>query len=259
MEKYELDSLKEKASIGNEEAIISLSNYYLQNRREDMAYLTAQKLEFISSKKGYKYIASFYMKGIGTDIDLKKAKSLYSKSLALGDIDSGYNLALIAINENDLLLAKHYIDSGISKDHIPSIKLLASLYSKGEIVEKDDDKVIDLLKKAIELGDKSSAESLAKLYYARVDYEKAFKYFSIGADLKNLDSIYHLGLCYAKGLGVKQDFNLARKYYEIGANLFEPRCLYNLSLYYRNGTTISKNIELADKLEAQAIERGFKK
>ena len=236
MEKYELDSLKEKASIGNEEAIISLSNYYLQNRREDMAYLTAQKLEFISSKKGYKYIASFYMKGIGTDINLKKAKSLYSKSLALGDIDSG-----------------------ISKDHIPSIKLLASLYSKGEIVEKDDDKVIDLLKKAIELGDKSSAESLAKLYYAKADYEKAFKYFSIGADLKNLDSIYHLGLCYAKGLGVKQDFNLARKYYEIGANLFEPRCLYNLSLYYRNGTTISKNVELANKLEAQAIERGFKK
>ena len=45
----------------------------------------------------------------------------------------------------------------------------------------------------------------------------------------------------------------------MGAKELEPRCLYNLSLYYRNGVVVEQNIELANKLENQAIERGFKK
>ena len=259
MDKNEINHLEDLASIGNVDAIISLSNYYLESGDEAKAFLVAQRLEFISSTVGYKVIASYYLKGVGTKQDLHKAKSLYKKSYDLGDFDSGYNLALIYIKEDKISEAMKYLTLGVSENHIPSIKLLASLYTKGEVVSKNLDVAINLLNKSLSLGDKSSAEVLGKLYYSRGEYEEAFKCFSIGAELKDLDSIYHLAVCYAKGLGVKQDFSLARKYYEIGANLLEPRCLYNLSLYYRNGITIDKNIELANKLERQAIDNGFKK
>ena len=84
-------------------------------------------------------------------------------------------------------------------------------------------------------------------------------YFVKGAERNDPDSIYHLAISYAKGLGTKQDFSKAFHYYELGAKLDEPRCLYNLSIYYRDGIIVEQNKELALKLEELAIQKGFKK
>ena len=134
-----------------------------------------------------------------------------------------------------------------------------SLYLKGDGVVKDLHIAFSLLKKAFELGENGVVTSLGKICYQLGDYDAAFKYFNTGVNNRDLDAIYHLGLCYAKGLGTHQNLSMAFKYYQIGANLLEPRCLYNLSLYYRNGICTEQNIELAYKLEQQAYENGFKK
>lgn len=259
MDINQLYTLQELASTGKSEAIIRLIDFYKENGDYQKAFLTAQRFEYFSSGIGYKVLAEFYFKGIGTEIDIDKAKEYYQKSFDLGEYSSGYQLAIIAIKEENYSSAINYLTYGMADNHIPSIKLLAKMYASGEGVIKNSEIAINLIKKAYELGDKKAIHQLARLYYSIGEYSKAVEYFTIGARNNDLDSIYHLGVCYAKGLGVKQDFVQARRFYEIGANSLEPRCLYNLSLYYRNGITVDQNIALANKLESQAYENGFKK
>ena len=259
MDKGNLLITQELASSGNIDAINDLIDYYLENKNEKLAFLSAQRFEYFISSKGYKRLAYFYQNGIGTPINIDKAKELYQKSFDLGEISSGYNLALLYLKEKDYVSSFSYLSVGVENNHLASIRLLAKLYLTGEGVIKNQDIAVNLLNKAISLGDKKGIDELAKVYYQIGDYESSFKYFSLGVEHNDLDSIYHLALSYAKGLGVKQDFDKAFKYYQLGANLNEKRCLYNLSLYYRNGISVNKNEALADTLEAQAIALGFKK
>ena len=259
MNQYELSKLQERATIGDVNAIIELIDFYLGENDLKHASLEAERLKYISSPLAYRKLATLALNGVFKSVDIQEAKDNFKKAYELGDDASGYNLALLLIKENNILEALPYLTAGVSNDYIPSIKLLANLYIKGESITKDLEIALALLKKVYDLGETSVVSSIAKIYYQMKNYEEAFTYFNLGAQQKDLDSIYYLGLCYATGLGTKQDFKKAKFHYEMGANLSEPRCLYNLSLYYRNGVEVEKSEEIADKLYQQAIENGFKK
>ena len=259
MNDFELNQLIEKSRVGDAQAIATLVDYYISINELKKAELESERLKYISSPLAYRKLAGYFYSGIFGKTDIISAKQYYLKAFELGDEPSGYNLANLYLKEKNVTEAIKYLTSGVSRGYIPSIKLLASIYLKGEGVSKDLHIALSLLKQANELGDDLVLTSIGKVFYQLGDYDKAFQYFSIGANNKDLDAIYHLGLCYAKGLGVKQDFDKSRFYYEMGANLNEPNCLYNLSLYYRNGIGVVKNIALADTLYKQALENGFKK
>ena len=259
MNELEVKTLQDKAAVGDVTAISELIDYYLANNEIEKAKMEAERLRYVSSAFGYRKLASLYLNGLLLDDNNKTAKEYLIKAYDLGDETSGYNLALLLIKENNPSESIKYLTTGANNNHIPSIKLLALLYFKGDGVAKDLQISLSLLKKALELGDNSVIPAIGKISYQLGDYDEAFKYFTIGVNHHDLDAIYHLGLCYAKGLGTKQDFNQARFYYQMGANLNDPNCLYNLSLYYRNGIGVEPNIALADTLLAQAIEHGFKK
>lgn len=259
MTEFELNQLMDRASVGDAEAVITLVDYYLENNQKRKAKLESERLKYISHPLAYRKLASFALSGTFSEPDITKAKEYFSKAYELGDEASGYNLALLLIKENDHMSAIKYLSSGVSNNHIPSIKLLASLYTKGEGVMKDLNIAESLLNKAYELGDDSVITSLGKVAYQQENYDLAFSYFNSAVSHHDLDAMYYLGICYAKGFGVKQDLAKARFYYEMGANLNEPNCLYNLSIYYRNGIGVGQNEDLADTLLQQAIEHGFKK
>ena len=255
---YELSKLQERASIGDVTAIGELIDFYLAENDLKHAQMEAERLKYISSSAAYRKLGFIYVNGLLGETNTELAKSYFQKAYELGDETSGYNLALILIKEGRDDEAVPYLTSGVGNNHIPSIKLLANLYIKGEVLSKDLNIALALLKKVYELGELSVVSSLGKVCYQLKNYEEAFTYFSLGAQNKDLDSLYYLGLCYANGLGIKQDFAKAKFYYEQGANLNEPRCLYNLSLYYRNGVGVEQNIVLADNLLEQARANGFK-
>lgn len=259
MNQYELSKLQERASLGDVNAISDLIGFYIAENNIQYARLEAERLKYISSAPSYRKLGLIYLNGLIDEANPEEAKIYFKKAFDLGDESSGYNLALLYIKEKDISSALPYLTYGVSNNHVPSIKLLANLYFKGEVVSKDLSIALALLKKAHELGENSVISSLGKINYQLQNYEEAFNYFSLGAQQKDLDAIYYLGLCYAMGLGTKQDFKKSKFYYEQGANLCEPRCLYNLSLYYRNGVEVIQNIDLADKLYQQALENGFKK
>ena len=258
MNTYELNKLQDRASIGDVSAINELIDFYVSEQDYYRANLEAERLKYISSLEAYRKLGFIYVTGLLKDKDIEKAKDYFQRAFDLGDDVSGYNIALLLVKENKIAESLPYLTRGVSNDFIPSIKMLANLYIKGEAINKDLSIAQALLKKAYELGEVSVVSSLGKIAYQLEKYEEAFTYFSTGANLKDLDSIYYLGLLYASGKGTRQDFNKAKMYYELGANLNEPRCLYNLSLYYRNGVAVAQNIPLADKLLEQAKENGFK-
>lgn len=255
---YELNKLQERASIGDVNAISELIDFYLADNDVKHAQLEAERLKYISSSPAYRKLGMIYANGLLGEQDIAKAKDYFLKAYELGDEVSGYNLALILIKEGNAAEAVPYLTSGVGNDHIPSIKLLANLYIKGDVLAKDLNIALALLKKVYDLGETSVVSSLGKVCYQLNNYDEAFKYFSLGVQNRDPDSLYYLGLCYANGLGTKQDFAKARYYYEQGANLNEPRCLYNLSLYYRNGIGVEQNTLMADSLLAQARHNGFK-
>ncbi len=258
MDNYELNRLQERASLGEVSAISELIDYYFSNDDKYHAQLEIERLKYINSIDAFRKLGTICVNGQLDGVNIPLAKDYFQKAFDLGDDVSGYNLALLLIKENKAIEALPYLTRGVSNNFVPSIKLLASLYVKGEVISKDYVIAKALLQKAYELGDSSVVSSLGKIAYQLGNYEEAFTMFTLGLSQKDLDSYYYLGVLYASGKGVRQDFVKARFYYEQGANLNEPRCLYNLSLYYRNGITVSENEALADKLEQQAREKGFK-
>ncbi len=259
MTEYELNALIDKVSAGDVEALVTLIDYYLSIGETKKAELEAERLKYIHHYLAYRKLANLAFLGTFNKPDYELSKEYYQKAFDMGDNVSGYNLALLLTKENNSEEALKYLTDGVSKDYIPSLKLLASLYLKGDGVTKDLTISLSLLQKAQELGDDSVITSIGKIHYLMGDFEEAFNCFSLGAAQKDKDAIYHLGLCYAKGLGVNQDLNKSRFYYEMGANLNEPNCLYDLSVYYRNGISVEQNTDLADTLLEQAIKNGFKK
>ena len=259
MNSFELERLQERASVGDVSAISDLIDFYIESKDLYHAKLEVERLKYINAIPSYRKLGFLYSCGLIGDPDYLEAKKYFLKAFELGDEVSGYNLAMLHIKESEPDKAIPYLTYGVSVNHIPSIKLLARLYVSGEVVSKDLQIALSLLKKAFELGEIGVCSSVGKVCYQLKNYDEAFSYFSIGAKEKDLDSIFYLGLCYASGLGVKQDFNKARFYYEQGANLNEPRCLYNLSLYYKDGIGVEKSEALASSLYQKAIENGFKK
>ena len=259
MTEYELNVLIDKVSAGDVEALVALIDYYLSIGEKKKAELEAERLKYIPHFLAYRKLANLAFLGTFKEPNYELAKQYYQKAFDMGDNVSGYNLALLLTKENNSSEALKYLTDGVSKDYIPSLKLLASLYLKGDGVTKDLTISLSLLQKAQELGDDSVITPIGKVYYLMGEYDKAFDCFSMGTARKDLDAIYHLGLCYAKGLGTTQDLNKSRFYYEMGANLNDPNCLYNLSIYYRNGISVEQNTQLADTLLQQAMEHGFKK
>ena len=222
MNPYELNKLQERASIGDVNAISELIDFYLSENNLANAKLEVERLKYISSPIAYRKLALIYLNGLLDFPNIEEAKKYFLKAYDLGDEASGYNLALLFIKENNISSALPYLSQGVSNDHIPSIKLLANLYLKGEVVSKDYVIALALLKKAYELGEISVVSSLGKINYQMKNYDEAFKFFNLGAQQKDLDSIYYLGVCYATGLGTKQDFKKSKFYYELGSEKLAP-------------------------------------
>lgn len=258
MDDNELRLLNDRVSAGDVEALNTLIDYYLSIGNKKQAALEAERLKYIPHFLAYRKLANLTFLGTFKEPDYELAKEYYRKAYEMGDDVSGYNLALLLTKEGKATEAIPYLTDGVSKDYIPSLKLLASLYLKGDGVAKDLTISLSLLQRVKDLGEDSIVVSIGKVYYLMGEYDEALNCFNIGVNARDLDAIYHLGLCYAKGLGVQQDLDKSRYYYEIGANLNDPNCLYNLSLYYRNGIGVEQNVQLADTLLQQAKEHGFK-
>ena len=99
---------------------------------------------------------------------------------------------------------------------------LANAYSNGNGVEKDDDKAMELYKKAYELNGEAagkSAYALGIIYYNRDDYEDANKWYGLAGESGYDWGWKNLADDYLRGYGFSKDVDKARYYYEKACEL----------------------------------------
>ena len=242
MNKEELTRTIALANYGNKAAINRLYDYYVVNQEFEKGFLTLKRLENHLDSDALRKLAYSYLHGLGVSVSIDKAKEYYEKSYELGDVLSGYNLALIYIKEEKYMEALEYLSYGVYQNHMKSTSLLADMYAKGVGVNKNIDIALNLYNKILATGDYKIYDKIGRMYYQEKDYYQAFKYFSLGAKKLDPDALYHLGICYSKGEGVAQDIAKAIYYYDLGAGQNHEKCLKNLILHYEKGLGVPINL-----------------
>lgn len=108
----------------------------------------------------------------------------------------------------------------------------AQYYDGARGFEQDFEKAVCLYTMAAEYGSRQAQENLGYCYYygrtGAVDYEKAFRYFALGAFDGRVNSLYKIGDMYASGYYVEKDqkeaFGIYARCLDIMTEDDAPRC-----------------------------------
>ncbi len=244
----ELERYHTLSNLGDIEAIHQLIDYYLEIGDQKKAFLNAKRFEYIEDKEGYRKLGYFYEHGISTDVDLEVAKDYYLKAYLLGDYLSGYNLALIFLREERFFECAMYLPLAVYNNHLPSVKLLATLYLKGDGLEKNVEVALNLFKLAVSLGDKTSFYKIGKILFERGDHIEASKYLLDAVKNNDYDACYLLATSYLRGLGVSINVQKAMELYEIGADHDNIKCMHALAMHYQKGIGVKQDLEKSQTL-----------
>lgn len=209
-----------------------------------------------------------------------------------------YGMALINLYElNDLEKGLMYLEKGIEENYIPAINEKAYLILDTDKTEKDLKEAKSLLELSVSLGSDNAAYRLAQAYQRgelgeESNYQEAFKYYLVAADLNHLGAIemvgrYYKGIigepnpektieyykkaismgsnyarvemafCYESGFGVKQDYNKAFKLFKEAESDGYTYASIRLGYYYMNGVIGEPNYEKAFDAFTKAANENF--
>ncbi len=250
---------KKAADMGDLRAIKKLAQIFLCGECENkelvdykQAKIYLEKLAQMGEARDLFNLAWIYNFGKGVEKDLLKAKEYYEKAANLGFSSAYYNLAWLYYKDEVIEVnyekALEYLRKGVELNNSNCINLLGLFYEKGYGVEKNIETAISYYKKIANF-DKYAANNLANYYRNNKNYKEAFKYYDLGSQFGNDESMNELGIIYEQGLGVTKDIQTALNYYNkaYNANL-NPQAAYNIGLIYHYAKGgIKQDLQLAKK------------
>ena len=126
------------------------------------------------------------------------------------------------------------------------------------------DKAWPLFNGAAEQGNATAQYYLGDYYYygkgnISLDYSKASEWYRKAANQGNDDAQLSLGYMYDMGLGVTENNTEAVKWYRKAANQGSAAAQWNLYLCYRDGEGVAKNAALANQWLKKAADNGDSK
>ncbi|OGV66124.1 MAG: hypothetical protein A2283_15270 [Lentisphaerae bacterium RIFOXYA12_FULL_48_11] len=137
---------------------------------------------------------------------------------------------------------------------------LAVCYYKGDGVEKDPVKALELLMKAAERGNAGAQGGLGIIYASGDGVEKnqvkAIEWYTKAAIQGNAVAQSLLAACYATGDGVAKNKAKAVEWYTKAAERGRPEAQCWLGLFYATGDGVEKNMEKAVEWWTKAAEQG---
>lgn len=164
--------------------------------------------DFIAAKKIFKETAS------QNDPDAIFYLSYFKlKEVALEPDDSVYE---------EVADKLRYVVS-VEKNHAEALYYLGYLHENGLGVDQDYRTATSYYSKAVEVSEETNAKAMYKLgnmlYSNKRDQERAIELYKKAAELGDKDAIYVLGVLYEEGIVVEQDIEAAKKLYETSAVL----------------------------------------
>lgn len=174
-----------------------------------------------------------YENGFGVKRDIDKAKAFYKKALDMNYKDAPYNLAMLAIKENNNKLAVLYLSIYIDEMKMYRENLYNAYLSRGFIYYTD-----------LELMDK----------------KKAFNDFKevLNVDLNNKEASLNIGIMYLNGDGIEKNNREAFNHLKIAATANNAQAQYNLGEMFLNGIGVHIDLIKSEKWLRMSAENGFK-
>ena len=218
----DLDSLKQKAELGEITAVKNLINLYklgseTVERNNEQVILWTKKAAELNDPKGLYELGLFYLTGLIVEMDIEKGIDLISQSA-----DHQFPAAL-------LYLGKLY---------------LFGYYNQ----PKDTTAALKYLKNAARLSDNPEANTLLGIFELnnkKPDFAQAYKYFHSAALANNGKAQYYIGLMYKNGFHVKQDFKEAAHWFKLSARQRDAQALYSLGYLFYKGLGVDQDYKMA--------------
>ena len=109
-----------------------------------------------------------------------------------------------------------YLELASESGNVKASLDLAEHLWKGISIDKDLQRAVAVLKK---LNDSNAYYMLGEIFRENAEYEKAFEYYSKGAENNHVYAQYAVALAYATGQGTKRDMREAKKWLHASASL----------------------------------------
>lgn len=269
-----------------EDAYYILGQSYLDGRfvekNYNKAFFYLSKGADIDDMDCLEAIGDMYYNGIYLDEDREKAFSHYNRSIDEGNIKIYYKLGKIYEEEDNIEMALLNYLKGHNNGELKSTQRLGIMYYNGEGVEKDEEKALQYMEKAIEgedphsiyvigviylnkdrekgveylkkaykKGSQYAAEILASEYLLEllnnkaVDEKEILEYIKFGVEKGLPDSIYYYGLAYIYGIGLEINREKAFELFIKAANEGSEKAMLKLGNCYKHGIYVKENIKLS--------------
>lgn len=220
-----------------------------------------------SSDNGYiqaKYdLADCYEKGIGVDVDIEMAKSLFQEASETY-YPALYRYALLLDKESNNADSDDILNMYTTafKNGIIDAGVSAGMYLEKRYKQKQDreamKKAVHYYQAAVDQGNKKAAFHLGECYLdgngVMQSERLAFQYLFMAVE-ELPEAMTEVGVCYFNGVGIKKDYNKAYKMFFKATKMRNTEALFNLAIccYYGLGTTEDKDrgLQLLKKAAGQ--------
>lgn len=166
-----------------------------------------------------------------------------------------------ALQRQDYPVALHWLTQAAEQGHVTAQSALATMYLKGQGVERDAATAAVWLRKAALQGDMLAAESLGLLFREGVgvdhdDMEAAW-WLQRAAKQGSPSAQVSLGMMYEEGRGVSRNDAEAFAWFKRAAERGDAQAQYRLGLHYLEGRGVSRDQQQAAHWINSSASLGF--
>jgi TPR repeat protein len=191
--------------------------------------------------------------------DESKGEKLFKKAANKGNLRAQLYLSDYYAErgnfDNSMFWLKRSAEGGFPR----AIVRLGVCYAVGDGVEKDMDMATELFMKAVEQGYTWAMINLGYMYKeggAKINPEKALKWFNAAVDAGDPEGYMELGVLYNEGKIVERDTEKASVYYQKAVDGGYVNANNNLGTLYLNGDGVEENVDKAIDCFIEASEEG---
>lgn len=208
-----------------------------------------------------------YQEGLGTCVDLAKARELYAKSSELGNSHSSWLLGKMYYNgwgvdknaEKAFIYFKYAADQGDTD----AMNQVGVCFAKGQGTYQSREESIKWYLKAAIKGDALGQYNLGRCYDdgngLETNKEQALKWYTKSANQGCAEAQCALAIMYNNGLVVEKDATIAVEWFMKAAEQGNDVAQYNLAVNYENGKGITPDKKKAMEWYSKSADKGNKK
>ncbi len=220
--------------------------------------------EDIQAGSVFAALADCYANGIGTEIDLAKAKTALEKAIDNGNLSVFDKIDLAHILEELERVAKKDEPEEEVQYNVDGSVIPTSPKPRSDYLRQADELYAEALEGIEILAEAGNVRAVKLLgdYYlnglggVEVDFAKAMELFTQAADEDYADAMAQIAYMYQEGLGVERSYEAAMEWNNRGALQNNAQAQAQIGYMYHMGLGVTQNLDEAGRWYARAVDQG---